>query len=131
MELFYTLFSGRYYSGRYHAQGHDITKERRLEEENDAALIQIQKNLAQLAILNDEIRNPLMIITMSVDRINDCQVTDLIIGQAKRIDEMVSQLDQRWAESEKVLNALTKHYYIHAVPLTGSDKADDTWGDPV
>jgi len=100
------------------AQGHDITEERRLEREKDLALVQIQKNLAQLAILNDEIRNPLTIMVTYADMLDNIQVTDQIFAQAQRIDEMVNNLDKRWAESEKVLNAIRKHYQIQSEPLS-------------
>jgi PAS domain S-box-containing protein len=96
------------------AQGHDISGERRLEQEKDAALLQIQQNLSYLAILNDEIRNPLMIILTLADMLDDEKVFTEINLQARRIDAMVSQLDKRWIESEKVLNAIRKHYQIQA-----------------
>ena len=41
------------------AQGRDVTAERFLEREKERAAVQIQENIAQLAILNDGIRNPL------------------------------------------------------------------------
>ena len=97
------------------AQGHDITEERRLEREKDAALVQIQQNLSYLAILNDGIRNPLTIILTLADMIEDTDVAKEISCQTSRIDEIVSQLDQRWMKSEKVLNAIRKHYQVQAV----------------
>ncbi|HWQ67817.1 MAG TPA: PAS domain S-box protein [Methanospirillum sp.] len=109
------------------AQGHDITEERRLEQDKDAALVQIQQNLAYLAILNDEIRNPLTIIVTYADMLDDPQIVDQITIQAGRIDELVNQLDRRWVQSEKVLNAIRKHYQIHAGRLSPSEslKEDD------
>jgi len=104
------------------AQGHDVTSERRLEQEKEAALAQIQENLAYLAILNDEIRNPLTTIVTVADMVDDQKVITLITDQVTRIDEMVNQLDTRWVESEKVLNAIRKHYQVHAdtrTPLIG------------
>ena len=106
------------------AQGYDITERKRLERENDAAIAQIQKNLAYLAILNDEIRNPLAIIVASVSMLDDSTVTTMIIDEAHRIDQMVTQLDQRWIQSEKVLNMLRKHYNITVSP--GTDTGSDT-----
>ncbi|PWR73057.1 PAS domain S-box protein [Methanospirillum lacunae] len=96
------------------AQGRDVTEERRLEEEKSSALLQIQQNLAFLAILNDEIRNPLTIILTCADLINDQKILDQICIQTQRIDEMVNQLDKRWIESEKVLTAIRKHYHINS-----------------
>ena len=95
------------------AQGHDVTSERRLEQEKEVALAQIQENLAYLAILNDEIRNPLTTIITVADMVDDQQVITLITDQVTRIDDMVNQLDTRWVESEKVLNAIRKHYQVH------------------
>ncbi|MDD1729675.1 MAG: PAS domain S-box protein, partial [Methanospirillum sp.] len=102
------------------AQGQDVTVERRLEQEKNAAIAQIQQNLAQLAILNDEIRNPLTIISLCSDSIDNHEITDQIIDQIHRIDNLVTQLDQRWIESEKVLNFMRKHYLIQ--PIQGFEK---------
>jgi PAS domain S-box-containing protein len=97
------------------AQGRDISHERKLEKDRDDALLQIQKNLAQLSILNDEIRNPLTIIVTYVEMTDNPGLIDQIAVQTQRIDMMVNQLDRRWLESEKVLNAIRKHYHIHSV----------------
>ncbi|PKL59085.1 MAG: hypothetical protein CVV33_09655, partial [Methanomicrobiales archaeon HGW-Methanomicrobiales-4] len=84
------------------AQGQDVTIRRKLERESEISLVQIQKNLAQLSILNDGIRNPLSLILTCAETTDDKAVTTLIEDQIQRIDEMVSQLDKRWIESEKV-----------------------------
>ncbi|HWQ67209.1 MAG TPA: PAS domain S-box protein [Methanospirillum sp.] len=94
------------------AQGHDVTDERRLEQEKEIALAQIKQNLAQLAILNDEIRNPLTLITLNADTLSDRLVSDQIFEQTRRIDEMINQLDKRWMESDKILDYLQKHHKI-------------------
>ena len=110
------------------AQGKDVTDERRYGAEKDAALVEIQKNIAQLAILNDEIRNPLMVIVTCADLLGNEELLDQIMVQAQRIDGMVNSLDRRWAESEKVLNAIRKHYQIEVFgtgdsePETESDR---------
>ncbi len=94
------------------AQGKDVTEERRYATERGAALVEIQKNLAQLAILNDEIRNPLTIIITCANLLGPNELINQIMIQAERIDGMVTNLDQRWAESEKVLRAIRRHYQI-------------------
>jgi PAS domain S-box-containing protein len=94
------------------AQGKDVTDERGHAHAKEAALVEIQKNLAQLSILNDEIRNPLTVIVTCADLLDDDDLVDMIMVQAQRIDGMVNTLDQRWVESEKVLNAIRKHYQI-------------------
>ena len=101
------------------AQGQDITVQRQLEKEKDAALIQIQQNLAQLAILNDGIRNPLTIILTCAEMLDDSNAKQLISTYIKQIDEMVDELDKRWINSEKVLSIIRKHYQINPSPLTG------------
>ncbi|HWQ66628.1 MAG TPA: PAS domain S-box protein [Methanospirillum sp.] len=104
------------------AQGNDVTDENRLKHEKDAALEQIQKNLAQLAFLNDEIRNPLMVISMCADQYGASEQVDQIFLQIRRIDEMVSNLDKRWAESETVLQTIRKHYQIDPTEVSDARK---------
>lgn len=110
------------------AQGRDITEELRLEKEKDTALVQIQKNLAQLAILNDEIRNPLSIILAYAEML-DSEATDHIIEQTKRIDGIVNHLDQRWMQSEKVLTAIRKHYHLFVTPDSHHKKSEEQVDD--
>lgn len=98
------------------AQGQDITVKKRLEHENNLSLEQIQKNLAQLAILNDQIRNPLSIILSITESSNECDLFKIIYEQITRIDDIVTHLDQRWIESEKILKMLQKNYNIIASP---------------
>ncbi|MDD1730021.1 MAG: PAS domain S-box protein [Methanospirillum sp.] len=108
------------------AQGYDITERNRLEHEKDTALEQIQKNLAILSVLNDEIRNPLAIIMAIASMLEDSETSEIIINEIHQIDQLVTQLDKRWIQSEKVLNMIRKHYDI-TVSLrkdTGSGKPD-------
>lgn len=104
------------------AQGQDITRERNLEQEKDAALTQVMQNLAYLSILNDEIRNPLTIISSCADLIDDALVNEQIRDQTQRIDTMVTQLDRRWIESEKILSYLRKHHQIHLTSSSDTKK---------
>ncbi len=91
------------------AQGIDVTKERQLQNENERAIRQISENIAQLAILNDGIRNPLTIIAMYADLVGDEKITKRIEDQVMRIDEMVNNLDMEWVNSEKILKYLQKY----------------------
>ncbi|HWQ63653.1 MAG TPA: PAS domain S-box protein, partial [Methanospirillum sp.] len=102
------------------AQGRDVTQERLLEMEKDATTAQIQENIAKLAILNDGIRNPLSIITVIVDMANDSRLSETILAEVSRIDEMVSSLDREWAHSEKILDYLKKHTQIGRSFISGS-----------
>lgn len=94
------------------AQGRDITREKSLEKEKTVAIKQIQRNFAELAILNDGIRNPLTIMAMIVEMKCPDIFSD-IETQIQHIDQIVNQLDERWMESESVLNYLQKHHDIH------------------
>jgi PAS domain S-box-containing protein len=89
----------------------DITEMKHLEELKISALSQIEKNLEQLATLNDQIRNPLSVIVMLAERSSDPE-NRKIIDQAMEIDRIVRKLDRGWAESEKVREFLRKHYYM-------------------
>ena len=89
----------------------DITDRMTLEEERTNLIKQIQKNIAELSILNDGIRNPLSIIETILERGSEGGREE-IEDQIARIDSMVNQLDKRWAESEKIFSYLQKHYGI-------------------
>ena len=110
------------------AQGRDVTEERRLEKDKNDALVQIQKNLAQLSILNDEIRNPLTIIVAYTDLLTEGPAIDQIMVQVRRIDDIITHLDQRWMDSEKVLNAIRKHYGFSVSQLTGWEQTAEVNG---
>jgi len=89
----------------------DLTEERAAREREMAALKQIEENLTQLGILNDEIRNPLAVITGIVG-FADQSVTDPVMEQVRAIDDIVHRLDQGWLESEKIREYLRKHHGI-------------------
>ncbi len=91
------------------AQGRDVTAERFLEREKERAAVQIQENIAQLAILNDGIRNPLTLISIYADMSEDVRITAQIQNEVKRIDEMVTNLDREWVHSGKILDYLRNH----------------------
>ncbi|MBN1166749.1 MAG: PAS domain-containing protein [Methanospirillaceae archaeon] len=87
----------------------DTTDMHRLIEEQKDSLQQINKNLEELAILNDAIRNPLAVILALIE-IYECPNQEGIIEQVNQIDTIITRLDQRWLESDKVRNFLIKHY---------------------
>lgn len=89
----------------------DLTEERAAREREMAALRQIEENLTQLGILNDEIRNPLAIITGIVG-FSDESIVDPVMEQVRAIDDIVHRLDQGWLESEKIREYLRKHHGI-------------------
>ncbi len=87
--------------------GRDITRETELIEEQKIALRQIGKNMAQLAALNDEIRNPLTLISMSAGMQGDSQQNKILEG-VNMINTLVDRLDQGFTESEKVRKFLKR-----------------------
>ncbi|HWQ66159.1 MAG TPA: GAF domain-containing protein [Methanospirillum sp.] len=89
----------------------DITERKQSEQDRVEALAQITRNLEVLAILNDEIRNPLAIITAVCD-MDPGQYTETILHAVKDIDRIIDQLDKGWLESEKVRSYLKRHFEI-------------------
>ena len=70
---------------------------------------QIEKNNEQFQILNDQIRNPLQVIT-SLMEYYDGPCSERVLEQVALIDSLVSRLDEGWLESEKVRRFLIEHY---------------------
>jgi PAS domain S-box-containing protein len=87
----------------------DVTERKRLEEMREEAFAQIERNFAQLAVLNDRIRNPLTAI-VGLAEMNGNSFSEDILRHAREIDDIVTHLDERWLESEAVLGFLQKHY---------------------
>jgi len=94
----------------YQSVGWDITERKQIEQEKEKALFQIERNLAELSILNDGIRNPLTIIQTVAE--GDVMDSEIIIAQVERIDSLIKTLDKRWVENEKILSYLQKHHNI-------------------
>ena len=90
----------------------DITEKKILEEHERQALLQIEKNIEQLAILNDQIRNPLAIIVARMIIEEKMEASDQILEAVKSIDSIVTILDEKWAESAKVREFLLRHNQI-------------------
>lgn len=105
--LHYHAFSPEY--GKIAVMFSDVTDYVNLKMRGKETLIQIEKNLEQLAILNDEIRNPLQIIT-GFAQIDNCEHVEEILIQTQAIDSLVNLIDQRWFESGKIRDFLRKHY---------------------
>ena len=87
--------------------GRDITRETELIKEQEISLRQIDKNMAQLAALNDEIRNPLTLIAMSAGMNQGPEQTKILEG-VHMINTLVDRLDQGFTESEKVRKFLKR-----------------------
>jgi PAS domain S-box-containing protein len=89
----------------------DITLQRSMQDEQARAIARIDQTMVQLATLNDEIRNPLTIISGLVD-IHEFNQADAILGQIKKIDAIIDRLDKGYLDSEKVRNYLKKYFEI-------------------
>ena len=81
-----------------------------MEKQKVEALVQIERNLEQLASLNDEIRNPLTIIVGLLELEEITATGEKILDAVHTINDLVTRLDQGWVESEKVRSFLKKHY---------------------
>lgn len=88
-------------------------RSRRLEEEKLEALAQIEKNIEQLSIINDHIRNPLQVI-VGYAVLDDWEHTEKVVGQADEIDRIINRLDQGCLESSKIREYLLRHSGIHS-----------------
>jgi PAS domain S-box-containing protein len=87
----------------------DITERKIMEEVENKAFGQIERNIDQLAILGDHIRNPLAVIIGFADLI-ESDTGRKIIEQARIIDQIITRLDMQWIESEKVREFVRRHY---------------------
>ncbi len=106
--LWYFTFEGNEW---FCAEMENITERNRFEQERETAITQIQRNLAELSLLNDGIRNPLTVILSATEMGNNSRAP-VIEEQVRKIDAMINQLDQRWNESEKIFSFLKKHYGV-------------------
>jgi PAS domain S-box-containing protein len=99
------------FEGRIYAAARDITDRVSLEEERKKLIHQIQGNIAELAILNDGIRNPLSIILSRAEQLENDD-GDIIMDEVSRIDDIVTNLDKRWIDSVKIFSYLEKHHQM-------------------
>ncbi len=115
--LWYFTFEGNEW---FCAEMQNITERNRYEAERENAITQIQRNIAELSLLNDGIRNPLTVILGATEMYGN-EGIPLIEEQVRRIDAMINQLDQRWNESEKIFSYLKKHYGVTVNQPENSD----------
>jgi DNA-binding NarL/FixJ family response regulator len=80
----------------------------RTKENEEKAYRQITKNLEQLAILNDHIRNPLQGI-IGYASLGEGELFEKIIKLSNSIDSIVTELDDGYLESKKIHNFLILH----------------------
>jgi len=89
----------------------DTTEQKMMQEIEKRAFEQIEKNINQLSILNDHIRNPLAVIVGLAD-MEGGACGEKILVQAREIDRIITTLDMGWLESEKIREFMRKHYGV-------------------
>ncbi|MBN2734455.1 MAG: PAS domain S-box protein [Methanomicrobiaceae archaeon] len=90
----------------------DISEEKETLRREAEALMQIEKNLLQMAALNDRIRNPLSVIAGYLSLEEDRNTSGLLLQQVKEIDDIITELDRGWLESQKIREFLRRHYGV-------------------
>jgi methyl-accepting chemotaxis protein len=97
-----------------------------MEKQVAASIQQIEDNLGKMAMLNDEIRNPLTVVLAYAENIEDDKIRNTIIEQVSEIDSKVKALDRGWLQSEKVWKFLHKYYGIeHKERIKKKGKKDE------
>jgi signal transduction histidine kinase len=86
-------------------------RQEKIDQLKTQAFQQIEQNLEQFEILNDQIRNPLQAILLESDtQPGDPETKDHISDHVHAIEKILSRLDQRILESQKVRKFLRTHY---------------------
>lgn len=89
----------------------DISERKAMETQISTAIDQIQANVEQLAILNDEIRNPLTVIVAYAEDAPE-DIRENILNRSREIDDIIKRLDREWLKSEKIWAFLHKYYGV-------------------
>lgn len=88
--------------------GNACTDKTAIHRIRQIALSKIEKNMTHFMILNDEIRNPLSVISAVIDLGLDNKDL-LIIEQIQLINSIIDRVDSSFLESSKVREFLQKH----------------------
>jgi two-component system response regulator len=81
-----------------------------LEEQKSKAYEQLVKNIENYAILIDHIRNPLAVISGIAELfVEDIEIKRSIMGEIKRIEDVIQKLDEGWLESEVIAKFLKRY----------------------
>lgn len=81
----------------------------RVSRELRDAIYRIDQNMGTLATLNDMIRNPLTVIEILSDYLEEGKREEMH-SQVEAIDRIIRELDKGWIESDKVRNYMKKHH---------------------
>jgi len=103
----------------------DITDRVENEKVMVESLKQIEKNIGQLAVLNDHLRNPLQVI-MSHVLLGEDGNPEVILNQIEEITLIVHKLDKGWLESLKIRDYLVRY---HGMSYDGDEKQDNADGE--
>ncbi|WP_084600682.1 PAS domain S-box protein [Methanolacinia paynteri] len=109
---YYHIYSYSPKKGQFAAIFSDVTDLVALRKEHNQMMIQINRNFEQLAILNDEIRNPLQVIA-GYALMDESNYSEKILSQIHTIDKLINELDKRWLESDKIREYLMKHHNLY------------------
>ncbi len=91
----------------------DITERKRDEELKKRAYAQIEQNIDNFDILVDRIRNPLTSI-IGYSELADSMHSEIIIEEARKIEEIAQQMSDSWVDSEEFREILRKHMLDNA-----------------
>ena len=106
----YPVFDNLYSSGAILVVIRDVTLQFEFEMEvRKAGLSRIEENMEKFQLLNDQIRNPLQVLTGLVD-LDDSPLKSRFVEQIQIIDQVIKDFDEAWVRSEKVRNFLLTHY---------------------
>ncbi|MDN7024259.1 PAS domain S-box protein [Methanoculleus sp. FWC-SCC1] len=87
----------------------DITERKQAERIRIQAFEQIERNIEQIAVLADHIRQPLQVILGMADLSGEERVMETIHDQVTRINDCIKELDRGWIESRKIRTFLQRH----------------------
>lgn len=77
----------------------DVTEERHLRERENEALSLIEENITGIAVINDEIRNPLTVI-MAYAGMIETPEGEIIEQQVEEIETLIHRIDRGWILSD-------------------------------
>lgn len=89
----------------------DITRLKKAEAERSLAMRQIADNMRRFAILNDEIRNPLQVIS-GIASMEEGKNWRKIQESVSRIDTLIREIDTGFVESLEISQFMERHYGI-------------------
>lgn len=89
----------------------DVSELKRAQKAQALAMKRIEENVVQMAMLNDQIRNPLTVIS-TICEMEEIPQSEAIQKQVSAIDNLVREIDRGSVDSLKIREYLKKHYNI-------------------